>query len=203
MKTKILLLSFLALSSPAQAITYNLPLPPIGSTTTFSIVGDLPNLLTVQFNLPVINFPNPATCPTDSTCLFGFGGQVYISDALPTFGLLARFLQGTFNGTTCAPMGFQCFNTYFPGFFEIDNANRNLTISHSLSLLNTYPGSMPDPFFISFDLPDGLTLSEAPAFAALDLNETPLPAALPLFATGLGALGLLVWRRKRKSNDAG
>jgi hypothetical protein len=28
---------------------------------------------------------------------------------------------------------------------------------------------------------------------------TPLPAALPLFATGLGALGLLGWRRKRKT----
>jgi hypothetical protein len=28
--------------------------------------------------------------------------------------------------------------------------------------------------------------------------ETPLPAALPLFVTGLGALGLLGWRRKRK-----
>jgi WD40 repeat protein len=28
--------------------------------------------------------------------------------------------------------------------------------------------------------------------------ETPLPASLPLFATGLGALGLLGWRRKRK-----
>jgi len=31
-----------------------------------------------------------------------------------------------------------------------------------------------------------------------DVAETPLPAALPLFATGLGALGLLGWRRKRK-----
>ena len=30
------------------------------------------------------------------------------------------------------------------------------------------------------------------------VNTTPLPAALPLFATGLGALGLLGWRRKRK-----
>ena len=29
-------------------------------------------------------------------------------------------------------------------------------------------------------------------------SETPLPAALPLFATGLGALGLLARRRKRK-----
>jgi hypothetical protein len=30
------------------------------------------------------------------------------------------------------------------------------------------------------------------------LSPTPLPAALPLFATGLGALGLLGWRRKRQ-----
>ena len=29
------------------------------------------------------------------------------------------------------------------------------------------------------------------------VSEVPLPAALPLFATGLGALGLLGWRRKR------
>ena len=28
---------------------------------------------------------------------------------------------------------------------------------------------------------------------------TPLPAALPLFATGVAALGLLGWRTKRKS----
>ena len=31
------------------------------------------------------------------------------------------------------------------------------------------------------------------------LVATPLPAALPLFATGLGALGLFGWRRKRKA----
>jgi outer membrane lipase/esterase len=32
-----------------------------------------------------------------------------------------------------------------------------------------------------------------------DEINTPVPAALPLFATGLGALGLLGWRRKRKA----
>jgi hypothetical protein len=32
-----------------------------------------------------------------------------------------------------------------------------------------------------------------------ELGATPLPAALPLFATGLGSLGLLGWRRKRKA----
>jgi DNA-binding beta-propeller fold protein YncE len=31
---------------------------------------------------------------------------------------------------------------------------------------------------------------------------TPLPTALPLLATGLGAIGLLAWRRKRKAAAA-
>jgi hypothetical protein len=42
----------------------------------------------------------------------------------------------------------------------------------------------------------------APFVAAIDAfttSATPLPAALPLFAGGLGALGLLGWRRKRKT----
>jgi hypothetical protein len=34
------------------------------------------------------------------------------------------------------------------------------------------------------------------------VSQTPLPAALPLFAGGLGALGLLGWRRKRKARAA-
>jgi hypothetical protein len=31
------------------------------------------------------------------------------------------------------------------------------------------------------------------------VSSVPVPATLPLFATGLGALGLLGWRRKRKA----
>jgi hypothetical protein len=34
-------------------------------------------------------------------------------------------------------------------------------------------------------------------------STTPLPAALPLFATGVGALGLLGWRRKKKAAALG
>jgi hypothetical protein len=34
------------------------------------------------------------------------------------------------------------------------------------------------------------------------VGSTPLPAAFPLFASGLGALGLIGWRRKRKAQVA-
>jgi len=34
-----------------------------------------------------------------------------------------------------------------------------------------------------------------------DLTPVPLPATLPLFASGLGAMGLLGWRRKRRAQS--
>jgi hypothetical protein len=39
-------------------------------------------------------------------------------------------------------------------------------------------------------------------YVVSDVEPAPLPAALPLFATGLGAIGLLGWRRKRKAAAA-
>jgi hypothetical protein len=42
-------------------------------------------------------------------------------------------------------------------------------------------------------------LSDFASGTASPVAATPLPAGLPLFATGLGALGLLGWRRKRKA----
>ena len=48
---------------------------------------------------------------------------------------------------------------------------------------------------------NGLTISAQADIQSITINTatTPLPAALPLFASGLGALGLLGWRRKRKA----
>lgn len=70
----------------------------------------------------------------------------------------------------------------------------NLVLSESPSmLLADHGGSIVGGF---------VNLTDA-GFAITSVNgavsTTPLPAALPLFATGLGALGLFGWRRKRKA----
>lgn len=46
------------------------------------------------------------------------------------------------------------------------------------------------------------TINNTGSVSVTPVSATPLPAALPLLATGLGALGLLGWRRKRKATPA-
>ena len=49
-----------------------------------------------------------------------------------------------------------------------------------------------------YDQPNCVPTADYGFWTEVATNATPLPAALPLFASGLGALGLLGWRRKRK-----
>ena len=50
----------------------------------------------------------------------------------------------------------------------------------------------------NFTFTGTVTYSEVHLLDSGGSSETPLPAALPLFVTGLGALGLLGWRRKHR-----
>jgi hypothetical protein len=95
-----------------------------------------------------------------------------------------------------------------------------LTIYRTILLFNGYQNaeklgfSFVAIFTSSFDFDpnarnqDNITLSlsnsdDDPLASVTEIiNATPIPAALPLFATGLGALGLLGWRRKRKNAAA-
>jgi hypothetical protein len=88
----------------------------------------------------------------------------------------------------------------------------DLVISQIVGSLPTSPGSLPGPanVIISAVGPGVVFMSNlsgqwcaggcAADFGTVSQwSETPLPAALPLFATGIGGLGLLGWRRKRKA----
>ena len=71
------------------------------------------------------------------------------------------------------------------------------------------PGCLPAPIPMSRVIQIGYDggieadyLGLITGFSFVPPGQTPLPAAFPLFATGLGALGLLGWRRKRKGAAA-
>ena len=86
------------------------------------------------------------------------------------------------------------------------------TLLHSIQIpftsgeSNTYTLHLDDPlgagnYIISTFLAVG-NVTDPNFQVNFSLATTPIPAALPLFGTGLGALGLLGWRRKRKSTAA-
>jgi hypothetical protein len=72
----------------------------------------------------------------------------------------------------------------FGGVFFASALPSTLNISTS-SLASILGGSGTIDYTLNITLPNGAYV-------------TPLPAALPLFAAGLGALGLIDWRRRRR-----
>lgn len=84
---------------------------------------------------------------------------------------------------------------------------------HVYSAPYTNPGpfavaGIPSGTFVAFE--DRLAAPHSPAsdfdynddtfvFTNVSQTTTPIPGALPLFASGLGALGMLKWRKRRKA----
>jgi hypothetical protein len=79
--------------------------------------------------------------------------------------------------------------------------SENLTFGQFAAL--GFDMNVDDTFLITLSLlgPDNADLGTVNEYTVVGAgtSTTPLPAALPLFASGLSALGLLGWRRKRKA----
>jgi hypothetical protein len=141
-----------------------------------------------------------------------FSGSLAISCAggppcVPQFDQVKGLLSGDFFGFS-VPFGDNLI--FYPASPFVDNAGIQFIIGNvpvcgylSCSSVEIYYstvafGSPGYDMYVSNGgaVPILFSLSMAP------VDATPLPAALPLFATGLGALGLLGWRRKRKAAAA-
>ena len=127
------------------------------------------------------------------------------ANTLSVFEIFSGLIGGNANGARihcCNPPGANAAAVLlFPSFPATTSGTYSHTFDLTTDLINITLGA-----FIT-GLEGGLAyanISDA-VFQGGEIRgqltaTTPLPAALPLFASGLGALGVIGWRRKRKAN---
>jgi hypothetical protein len=147
------------------------------------------------FNLTTNGGDGSVTAIANGFHLFGSdaggGPTTYTATALSNQSFNVNWIYHTDDedGAAFDPAGFVKNGVLTQLTDNNGNDNQSGPFSFSVSTGDIYG------FYIAGDGSLGRADLQVTGFAAA---ETPLPAALPLFATGLGALGLLGWRRKRK-----
>jgi hypothetical protein len=143
-----------------------------------------------------------------------FNGPAFSGSDSVTGGFtLASALGDNFNGDVL-PSQFSFSDRLFSitnldasfSVFDIQTSNTGAIVQWNISL-----SISRTPIFASISTSnssDGAAIGGPTTFSSAGnsgnpgvwspVATTPLPASLPLFAAGLGALGLLGWRRKRK-----
>ena len=114
-------------------------------------------------------------------------------------GYDATLMTGEINsvGVTGPTNYFGSDNVVYPSATTVvDDFGLGVLLANS-DMIAIDPGS---PYNIQYS--DGNSTYQNETFTLTLVTATPLPAALPLFASGLSALGLFGWRRKRKNAAA-
>ena len=161
----------------------------VGSTVTGTLY--YPDLSTVY-----VGSTGPQTVPVGAGV--EFPAELLQGDTLFTIDITANQLiyRPLANVTYGGGVDFNGFVFDFSGAPTILGVSVNAPGSNFNPVSLSFTGNS-----VTFDLQNLTVFSSSVLvldFTLADTVVTPLPAALPLFATGLGALGLLGWRRKRK-----
>ena len=116
-------------------------------------------------------------------------------------GTSPNFADNNAKAFTTAYSGFNVIGNNDTGRYDTSQftgGNTSTDYSSTLALLGSLKVTELDFVLDGGWGANGAQTLVVSAFNFSSSTETPLPAALPLFATGLGALGLLGWRRNRK-----
>jgi hypothetical protein len=204
MKAKLFsVLLFLAVLgfSPAHAITYDVNVVGLQAQECFpncASFGSLTGTITTDGTLGIGLSPSIIT-----------GWNFSLSDGVNTIGLATAnsFITYNFSDLLSATPIELDFN-FSPNpprspqpnleFTSSSNGARVVTIFAETDIGGSFPGIDPGGIGIALGFTGFESVTYLSGTQLIGTAETPLPAALPLFASGLGALGLLGWRRKRK-----
>jgi hypothetical protein len=192
--------------SPAMAMNYTAPGPyeltPGGSYAPQGASGPDVKYIEADFaHSDVENGGNGTTFNFYFT--IGIGSTDYLNVSAPSTGTLEGFDVSTFTYMNMSPPG---PNTLVSGPVLInDSAGISLAFTAGASAVNYYlelnlycgdtqacntGGDDVDPV-------NDISLTVSADYTVV--SATPLPTALPMMAGGLGFLGFLSWRRKRKA----
>ncbi len=148
------------------------------------------------------NPQNVSFSDTNITCQYycgagnedGFGYLGYDTFSVTISGTGLQPLDLNILGSSSGIAVSQGFIISIPGVEG--NVNQPIPFSFDWSV---NPGTYTITFIGSLSSYDGAGAIYGTITAGQPIPGTPLPAALPLFAGGLGVMGLFGWRRKRKS----
>jgi hypothetical protein len=181
-------------STVTATFDFQSPAGLLGTTQSYTVSG----LTITAAGFSGSNFSTPNAALFDKTLggdenglgLSGSDNEItagsFVRIAIPTTNISAVSFT---IGSSTAGEGWKVFGSNSPtGSLTFLLQGSSELTSNSLALYPYYffTAARGDVLLQSF------TLVDPPAL-------TPLPAALPLFATGIGGLGLLGWRRKRKA----
>ena len=170
----------LIFSAQAHAATYAFDTPVIGTFASGGTVSLSANGSTETFVVTL-----PAGYSFNEFALNRNAGATVTSSSAYTVSSYPSWAN-FYGGSTFGP-----FNTVLTGNF---GNSLTFTITNYTGIYNLTVNGQP----IWFLAAAGPANNPTWAIAADAPVTTPLPATLPLFASGLGAIGLLSWRAKRK-----
>jgi hypothetical protein len=191
------LCALLISTAAASATPYTVTLEEEGTSVVAVGSGDI-DISGLSIGAPTFGF-NPAINPSTGFLYTGSAASPY-SEFQYYLGMSGPSSFGT-GGTTDASSGTGSIIGLY-GYFGDLVLPYGYTSETPISVSATYDNAT----FASLGVTPGTyvwTWGTGPDQSfTLEIGATPLPAALPLFATGLGVMSLLGWRRKRKNAAA-